>query len=91
MTSPALLLILCRFNQQCCHAVPCYVFTLCHAACRAVPCQARVLESVLAAGLGWDFRMTDLLGSDDDSDDEFRPVVVELTAEQLEQLEATGQ
>jgi len=50
-----------------------------------------VLESVLAAGLGWDFRMTDLLGSDDDSDDEFRPVVVELTAEQLEQLEATGQ
>lgn len=51
-----------------------------------------MLESVLAAGLGWDFRMTDLLGSDDDeSDDEFRPVVVELTAEQLEQLEATGQ
>jgi hypothetical protein len=49
--------------------------------------QARPLEAVLAAGLGWDFRMTDLLGSDSGSDDEFRPVVVELTDQQLAELE----
>lgn len=48
--------------------------------------QARRLESVLAAGLGWDFRMTALLGSDDQSDDEFKPVVVELTEQQLADL-----
>ena len=46
--------------------------------------QARVLEAVLAAGLGWDFRMTALLGSD--SDDEFQPVVVELSEQQLAEL-----
>jgi hypothetical protein len=49
------------------------------------------LEAVLAAGLGWDFRMSELLGSGSGSDDEFGPVVVELTAQQLAQLEAAGQ
>lgn len=60
--------------------------------------QARPLETVLAAGLGWDFRLTDLLGgggcgnnSDSEgSDDEFRPVVVELTEQQLAELEAAA-
>lgn len=53
--------------------------------------QARQLEAVLAAGLGWDFRMTELLGSGSGSDDEFGPVVVELTAQQLAELETAGQ
>lgn len=60
--------------------------------CHPVLCKARVLESVLAAGLGWDFRMTELLANSDDSDsdDEFRPVVVELTEQQLADLEAAA-
>lgn len=64
-------------NQTCCAV-------LCCGAVMCVHLQARVLESVLAAGLGWDFRMTALLGSD--SDDEFRPVVVELSEQQLAEL-----
>jgi hypothetical protein len=51
--------------------------------------QARVLEKVLAAGLGWDFRLTELkLGSDDEGSDEDGPVVVELSEQQLAELEA---
>jgi hypothetical protein len=55
--------------------------------------QARLLENVLAAGLGWDFRLRQLkLGSDDDgSDDEDGPVVVELSEQQLAELEAQQQ
>lgn len=55
--------------------------------------QARVLESVLAAGLGWDFSMSELhLDSDsEDEGDEYGPVVVDLTEQQLAELEAQGQ
>lgn len=54
--------------------------------------QARVLERVLASGLGWDFRMCELrLGSDDEGDDEDGPVVVELSEQQqLDALAAAG-
>lgn len=50
-----------------------------------------MLESVLAAGLGWDFRITQMrLGSDDDDDDdEDGPVVVELTEQQLAELQGS--
>jgi hypothetical protein len=51
-----------------------------------------VLESVVAAGLGWDFRLAELhLGSDSQSDDEYGPVVVELSEQQLAELAAAGQ
>jgi hypothetical protein len=53
--------------------------------------QARVLERVLAVGLGWDFRLHQLkTGSDDDESniDDDGPVVVELTEQQLAELEA---
>jgi hypothetical protein len=55
-----------------------------------MPLQARVLEIFFAAGLGWDFRLRQLkLGSDDEgSDDEDGPVVVELSEQQLAELEA---
>jgi hypothetical protein len=55
-----------------------------------MPVQARVLETVLVAGLSWDFRLRQLkLGSDDEgSDDEDGPVVVELSEQQLAELEA---
>eukprot|EP00878_Enallax_costatus_P017015 GHUV01017863.1.p1 GENE.GHUV01017863.1~~GHUV01017863.1.p1 ORF type:complete len:319 (+),score=153.78 GHUV01017863.1:49-1005(+) len=60
----------------------------------ALLAQARVLESVLAAGLGWDFRLQQMrLVSDDedDDDDEDGPVVVELSEQQLAELDqATG-
>uniref|UniRef100_A0A383WLT7 AAR2 splicing factor homolog n=1 Tax=Tetradesmus obliquus TaxID=3088 RepID=A0A383WLT7_TETOB len=51
--------------------------------------EARVLEGVLASGLGWDFRLRELkLGSDDDEgSDEDGPVVVELSEQQLAELE----
>lgn len=57
------------------------------------PLQARVLERVLAVGLGWDFRLHQLkAGSDDDESDaeDDGPVVVELTEQQLAELEANS-
>eukprot|EP00882_Tetradesmus_deserticola_P025722 GHRQ01028280.1.p1 GENE.GHRQ01028280.1~~GHRQ01028280.1.p1 ORF type:complete len:175 (+),score=81.63 GHRQ01028280.1:576-1100(+) len=52
--------------------------------------EAHVLETVLAVGLGWDFRLSQLkLGSEDEgSDDEDGPVVVELSEQQLAELDA---
>eukprot|EP00775_Hariotina_reticulata_P011434 gene11434-11580_t len=59
----------------------------------ALLAQARVLERVLAVGLGWDFRLHQLqAGSDDDESDvdDDGPVRVELTEQQLAELEANS-
>lgn len=59
--------------------------------CTALVVQARVLESVLAARLGWDFRLKQMrLGSDVEDDDDDGPVVVELSEQQLAQLDLTS-
>jgi hypothetical protein len=61
--------------------------------CARVHAQARVLEGVLAAGLGWDFRLAQLhLGSDSEADeaDEYGPVLVELSEQQLAELDAAA-
>jgi len=48
--------------------------------------QAARLEAWLRANMAWDFRV-EVLG-EDEGDDEFAPVVVQLTAEQLQHLSA---
>jgi hypothetical protein len=78
--------MLCAYHS---HATRC-ICPAAHVASLLV--QARLLENVLAAGLGWDFRLKQLkLGSDEGSDDEDGPVVVELSEQQLAELEAQQQ